>query len=49
MEQVFRDNRATAEARRHMAKGGRMVRDPASNVYILPLRIQRKRAIKRLE
>ena len=49
MVQVLRDNRATAMVRRHMAKGGRMVPYPASNVYILPLRIQRKRAIKRVE
>ncbi len=49
MVQVLRDNRATAQVRRHMAETGRLVREAASNVYILPLRIRRSRAIKRLD
>ena len=48
MEQVLRDNRATAMVRRHMAKNGTLVPEPESNVYnILPLRIRRRGAIKR--
>ncbi len=47
-ERVYRDNRATAQLRRKMARGGNLIKEAASNVYILPLRIQRKRGIKRL-
>ena len=49
MVQVLRDNRATAQLRRHMARDGRFFPHPESNVYILPLRIQRKRVIKRVD
>lgn len=48
-ERVYRDNRATAQLRRKMAREGDLIKEEASNVYILPLRIQRKRGIKRMD
>ena len=48
IERVWRNERSTALFRRRKAKEGDFVPVPDSNVYILPLRIQQKRAIKRV-
>jgi len=49
IERVWRNERSTAMFRRRMVKETRIVSYPKSNVYILPLRIQRRRAIKLVE
>ena len=48
IERVWRNERSTALFRRTKAKEGNFGPVPDSNVYILPLRIQAKRAIKRV-
>jgi len=42
-KRTWRDERRTALIRRHMVRRLDIVRVPRSNLYILPLRIQRKK------
>jgi hypothetical protein len=48
VQRVYRDNRATAGLRRGMAKHGDIIAERKANVFVIMLRIRRKRKRGRL-